>query len=96
MKTDTFNGITKTLSCPYFPEGLKGGVEDTATSGQPYVIVVPIPGRNGGFLDKTPKGLMKGHTDATVACLGDGKRKLYHSSGLDDWDFTYFETSSAG
>ncbi len=37
---------------------------------------------------------MKEHTDATVAYLKTVKRKLNHSSGLDDWDFiTYFETS---
>lgn len=38
--------------------------------------------------------LMKEHTDATVAYLKTVKRKLYHSSGLDDLDFiTYFETA---
>ena len=37
---------------------------------------------------------MKEHTDATVAYLKTVKRKLYHSSGLDDLDFiTYFETA---
>jgi chlorite dismutase len=34
------------------------------------------------------------HTDPTVAYLKTVKRKLYHSSGLDDLDFiTYFETA---
>ena len=38
--------------------------------------------------------MMKEHTDATVAYLKTVKRKLYHSSGLDDLDFiTYFETA---
>jgi chlorite dismutase len=37
---------------------------------------------------------MREHTDATLPYLKTVKRKLYHSSGLDDLDFiTYFETS---
>jgi chlorite dismutase len=37
---------------------------------------------------------MKEHADATVTYLKTVKRKLYHSSGLDDLDFiTYFETA---
>ena len=38
--------------------------------------------------------MMQEHTAATLPYLKTVKRKLYHSSGLDDLDFiTYFETS---
>lgn len=38
--------------------------------------------------------MMNEHTAASVAYLKTVKRKLYHSSGLDDLDFiTYFETA---
>ena len=36
---------------------------------------------------------MQEHTQAALPYLNVVKRKLYHSSGLDDFDFiTYFET----
>lgn len=39
--------------------------------------------------------LMKEHTDAAIPYLKTVKRKLYHSNGLDDFDFiTYFETEN--
>ena len=38
--------------------------------------------------------MMKEHTEASLPYLKTVKRKLYHSSGLDDFDFiTYFETA---
>ena len=38
--------------------------------------------------------MMQEHTEASVPYIKTVKRKLYHSSGLDDLDFiTYFETS---
>ncbi len=95
--TDTFNGITKTLNyVPSFPEELKGELKTPPPQGSPYVIVVPIRKDAEWWISgqDTRTGLMKEHTDATVAYLKTVKRKLYHSSGLDDWDFiTYFETS---
>jgi chlorite dismutase len=38
--------------------------------------------------------IMEGHTVPTLAFLPTVKRKLYHSTGLDDLDWiTYFETN---
>ena len=38
--------------------------------------------------------MMKEHTEAALPYHKTVKRKLYHSTGLDDMDFiTYFETS---
>ncbi len=95
--TDTFNGITKALNyVPSFPEELKGELKTLPPQGSPYVIVVPIRKDAEWWIasQDSRTGLMKEHTDATVAYLKTVKRKLYHSSGLDDWDFiTYFETS---
>ena len=95
--TDTFNGITKALNyVPKFPEDLKAELKTPPPQGSPYVVVVPIRKDAEWWLmsqdDRT--ALMKEHTDPTVAYLKTVKRKLYHSSGLDDLDFiTYFETA---
>ena len=95
--TDTFNGITKALNyVPSFPEDLKAELKTPPPQGSPYVVVVPIRKDTDWWLmpqdDRT--ALMKEHTDATVVYLKTVKRKLYHSSGLDDLDFiTYFETA---
>lgn len=94
---DTFNGITKTLNyVPTFPDELKTELKTPPPQASTYVIVVPI--RKDAKWWNSGQGvrsdMMKEHTDATVAYLKTVKRKLYHSSGLDDWDFiTYFETS---
>ena len=94
--TDTFNGITKALNyVPNFPEDLKGELKTSAPQGSPYVVVVPIRKDADWWLmpQDARTAMMKEHTDATVAYLKTVKRKLYHSSGLDDLDFiTYFET----
>ncbi len=95
--TDTFNGITKALNyVPSFPEELKAELKTPPPQGSPYVVVVPIRKDAAWWLmsqdDRT--ALMKEHTDPTVAYLKTVRRKLYHSSGLDDLDFiTYFETA---
>jgi len=95
--TDTFNGITKALNyVPSFPDDLKTELKTPPPQGSPYVIVVPIRKDAEWWISGQDErtGQMKEHTDATVAYLKTVKRKLYHSSGLDDWDFiTYFETS---
>ena len=95
--TDTFNGITKALNyVPSFPEDLKSELKTPPPQGNPYVVVVPIRKDADWWLmpQDARTALMKEHTDATVAYLKTVKRKLYHSSGLDDLDFiTYFETS---
>jgi chlorite dismutase len=95
--TDTFNGITKALNyVPGFPEELKAELKTPPPSGSPYVVVVPIRKDAEWWMQahEPRTALMKEHTDATVAYLKTVKRKLYHSSGLDDLDFiTYFETA---
>lgn len=95
--TFTFNGITKALSyVPSFPEELKAELKTPPPQGSRYVIVVPIRKDADWWISgqDARAGMMKEHTDATVGYLKTVKRKLYHSSGLDDWDFiTYFETS---
>ena len=95
--TDTFNGITKAVNyVPSFPEDLRGELKTPPPQGSPYMIVVPIRKDAEWWISGQDErtSQMKEHTDATVAYLKTVKRKLYHSSGLDDWDFiTYFETS---
>lgn len=95
--TDTFNGITKALNyVPKFPEDLKAELKTPPPQGSPYVVVVPIRKDADWWLmpQDARTTLMKEHTDATVLYLKTVKRKLYHSSGLDDLDFiTYFETA---
>lgn len=95
--TDTFNGITKALNyVPSFPEELKTELKTPPPQGSPYVVVVPIRKDAEWWItaQDSRAALMKEHTDATVAYLKTVKRKLYHSSGLDDLDFiTYFETA---
>jgi chlorite dismutase len=95
--TDTFNGLTKKLNyVPRFPEELKTELKTPPPQGSPYVIVVPVQKDAEWWItsQEARTGLMKEHTDATIAYLKTVKRKLYHSSGLDDLDFiTYFETA---
>ena len=95
--TDTFNGITKALNyVPSFPDDLKSELKTPPPQGSPYVVVVPIRKDAEWWLmsQDARSAMMKEHTDPTVAYLKTVKRKLYHSSGLDDLDFiTYFETA---
>lgn len=98
MNTDTFNGITKKANyVPTFPDDLKTAMKTTTEPGpKPYAIVIPIR-KDAEWWTMAQDGrdqMMKEHADATVAYLKTVKRKLYHSSGLDDLDFiTYFETA---
>jgi chlorite dismutase len=95
--TDTFNGITKVPNyVPSFPDDLKAAMKTPPPEGTPYAVVVPIRKDAEWWLmpQDARTAMMKEHTDATVAYLKTVKRKLYHSSGLDDLDFiTYFETA---
>ncbi len=96
VNTYTFNGLTKALNyVPRFPEELKTDLKTPPPQGMPYAIVVPIRKDADWWLADLDSrtSMMKEHTDATVAYLKTVKRKLYHSTGLDDIDFiTYFET----
>jgi chlorite dismutase len=95
--TYLFNGMTKKVNyVPGFPDELKAALKTPSESG-PYAIVVPIrKDAEWWLLDQaTRTNLMKEHTEASVPYLKTVKRKLYHSSGLDDLDFiTYFETAN--
>ena len=95
--TETFNGITKALNyVPKFSEELKAELRTPPPQGSPYVVVVPIRKDAEWWLmpQDARTTMMQAHTDATVLHLKTVKRKLYHSSGLDDLDFiTYFETA---
>ena len=60
-----------------------------------YAIVIPDQkDADWWALDQVSRGaLMQEHTQAALPYRATVKRKLYHSSGLDDFDFiTYFET----
>lgn len=98
VNTYTFNGLTKQANyVPSLPDELKTALKMPTDAGpKPYAIVVPIrkdaewwiTGQDGR------NAMMKEHTEATTTYLKTVKRKLYHSSGLDDLDFvTYFETA---
>ncbi len=98
VNTHTFNGITKKVNyVPGFSDDLKEALKTKPDPGpKPYVIVVPIrKDAEWWITGQDGRGaMMKEHTEATVGYLKTVKRKLYHSSGLDDLDFiTYFETA---
>jgi chlorite dismutase len=60
------------------------------------VVVIPIrKSADWWALDQDKRAaMMKEHTEAALPYHKTVKRKLYHSTGLDDVDFiTYFETS---
>ncbi|WP_447974356.1 chlorite dismutase family protein [Nitrospira sp. Kam-Ns4a] len=96
--TQTLNGLTKPLN--YLPklEDLSAKMKAALTDAgpMPYAIVVPIKKDAAWWLSSEESRLemMKEHTEATLGYLKTVRRKLYHSTGLDDWDFvTYFETA---
>jgi len=96
--TDTLNGLTKKANyVPGFSDELKAGLKaQTDADPKPYAIVIPIrKDAEWWQLDQeTRTAMMKEHTEASLPYLKTIKRKLYHSSGLDDFDFiTYFETA---
>ena len=92
------HGLTKkTNYVPGMPDNLKAELKTSSEQGpKPYVIVIPIrKSAEWWVLPQEQRAtMMQEHTEATVPYLKTVKRKLYHSSGLDDLDFiTYFETS---
>ena len=85
------HGLTKKPNyVPGMPENLKTELKIPSEPGpKPYVIVIPIR-KNADWwgLDQDKRAaMMQEHTEATVPYLKTVKRKLYHSSGLDDLDF---------
>lgn len=96
--TVTLNGLTKKANyVPGFPDEVKAVLKTPTEGGpRPYAIVIPIrKDAEWWLLDQQSRtALMKEHTEASLPYLKTVKRKLYHASGLDDYDFiTYFETA---
>ena len=92
------HGLTKTPNyVPGFSEQMKADLKVVSEPGQhPYAVVIPIrkSAEWWGLDQEKRAAMMQEHTAATLPYLKTVKRKLYHSSGLDDLDFiTYFETS---
>lgn len=92
------HGLTKKANyVPGFPDEMKTELKAASDPGaKPYVVVIPIrKSADWWALDQeTRAAMMKEHTEAALPYHKTVKRKLYHSTGLDDVDFiTYFETS---
>lgn len=92
------HGLTKQPNyAPGFPDQMKADLKTTSEPGpKPYAIVIPVrkSAEWWGLDQQKRSAMMQEHTEATLPYLKTVKRKLYHSSGLDDMDFiTYFETS---
>ena len=92
------HGLTKKPNyVPGFPDQMKTELKTLSEPGQkPYAIVIPVrkSAEWWGLDQEKRAAMMQEHTAATLPYLKTVKRKLYHSSGLDDLDFiTYFETS---
>jgi len=92
------HGLTKKPNyAPGFPEQMKADLKAVSEPGEkPYAIVIPMrkSAEWWGLGQEKRAAMMQEHTEATLPYLKTVKRKLYHSSGLDDLDFiTYFETS---
>lgn len=93
------NGLTKKANyVPGFSDEMKAGLKVKSDPGpKPYAIVIPIrKSADWWALDQGKRmAMMKEHTEAAMPYQKTVKRKLYHSTGLDDLDFiTYFETSN--
>jgi len=91
-----FHGLTKKANyVPAFTDQMKNDLKAPSESG-PYAIVIPIRKDADWWALPQDKrtGMMQEHTEAALPYHKAVKRKLYHSTGLDDFDFiTYFETA---
>lgn len=94
--TKALNYITKDKS-PNLNAGLTSATYSDAAPR--YAFVIPVK-KNADWWNLTDEQRLKEmetHTLPTLANLVNVKRKLYHSTGLDDTDFiTYFETADLG
>ena len=94
--TKPLNYVTKDKS----PE-LNAGLTSATYHGEAprYAFIIPVK-KNADWWNLTDAQRLKEietHTLPTLANLVNVKRKLYHSTGLDDTDFiTYFETADLG
>lgn len=101
--TENLVGITKALN--YITKdkspGLNAGLTSATYSGDAprYAFMIPVK-KNADWWNLTDEERLKEietHTVPTLGNLVNVKRKLYHSTGLDDTDFiTYFETNDLG
>lgn len=94
--TKALNYITKDKS-PSLNAGLTGS---TYSGDAPrYAFMIPVK-KNADWWNLSDEQRLKEmetHTLPTLVNLVNVKRKLYHSTGLDDTDFiTYFETADLG
>ena len=92
------HGLTKKANyVPGFPDDIKADLKTASDPGpKPYAAVIPIrKSADWWAMDQDSRAaMMKEHTQASLPYHKTVKRKLYHSTGLDDIDFiTYFETS---
>jgi chlorite dismutase len=92
------HGLTKKANyVAGFPDEMKADLKTASDPGpKPYAVVIPIrKSADWWALDQEKRAaMMKEHTEAALPYHKTVKRKLYHSTGLDDLDFiTYFETS---
>ena len=98
--TETLVGMTKPLN--YITKDksadLNAGLTSATYSGEAprYAFMIPVK-KNAEWWNLTDAQRLKEietHTLPTLGNLVNVKRKLYHSTGLDDTDFiTYFETA---
>lgn len=101
--TENLVGITKALnyiSKDKSPDLNRGLTATTYSADAPrYAIMIPVKksAEWWNLTDEQRLKEMETHTRPTLANLVNVKRKLYHSTGLDDSDFiTYFETADLG
>ncbi|KIL96685.1 Chlorite dismutase precursor [Paramagnetospirillum magnetotacticum MS-1] len=101
--TENLVGITKALnyiSKDKSPD-LNSGLSSASYTGDAprYAIMIPVK-KDAAWWNRSDEERLKEmevHTQPTLQYLVNVKRKLYHSTGLDDTDFiTYFETNDLG
>lgn len=94
--TKALNYITKEKS-PNLNAGLTGATYSDAAPRYAFMIPVKKNADWWNLSDEQRLKEMETHTLPTLANLVNVKRKLYHSTGIDDTDFiTYFETADLG
>jgi len=90
------NGLSKKANyVPGFPDAMKNELKAPSESGL-YAVVIPIrkDAEWWGLPQEKRAAMMQEHTEAALPYHKTVKRKLYHATGLDDFDFiTYFETA---
>lgn len=98
--SETLVGLTKPLN--YITKdgspGLNAGLSSASYTGPAprYTLVIPVKKSAEWWNIPVDQRLheLEAHTAPTLAYLVNVKRKLYHSTGIDDTDFiTYFETN---